>query len=122
MKKNRKLFGVIAVLALIMVLMALASCDLTSPSVKISGTPRLGQTITATSEGNGFDSNHGFEWATNASASGSGWYGWTTGHGSGGSQYTVSGSIGNYIQARRYHQSTDEYLYSNTIGPILSAD
>ena len=117
MKDKVKLFGIIPFVFVIM--LSMASCEILTPiAVSISGTPRVGQTITATSTGRGFDGNHGYEWSTSSSASG-GWGYWTTGHGAGGSQCTVSGSIGNYIQARRYNKSTADYVYSNTIGPIL---
>jgi hypothetical protein len=82
----------------------------------------VGQTITATSSGNGFDENHGFEWGY-STADGSYFYGWTVGTGEKGIKYTVTKwDIGLYIQARRYQKSTGEYIYSNTIGPVAYAD
>jgi hypothetical protein len=98
--------------------MALVSCDdlFTPIAVTISGTAMVGQTITATSSGNGF------EWGY-STADGSYFYSWTVGTGEKGIKYTVTKwDAGLYIQARRYQKSTDEYIYSNTIGPVAYAD
>lgn len=117
MKNTIKFFGIFAFLALIMVSMAMVSCDLfEATSVTISGTPNVGQRFTVSSSGSGFSSGHGFEWQSGSTPNPNNWWGTSIGIGT---EITIGPNlVGRYIRARRYNESSREFYYSNIIGPI----
>jgi len=114
MKNTFKLLGLFALVAAIG--FSLIGCDSDpDPIVTISGTPTVGQTLTATSSGPGFSGADGFEWFRSSSP---GAEAWGTSIGVGPSHVLTSADADNFISARRFNSSRDEYIWSNAIGPI----
>jgi hypothetical protein len=116
MKKTAKILGIIAFMAIIGFLFA--ACDDMMPgTIEISGSPRVGATLSASTSGRGWNSNYGFEWGYVSNATSTNWYS----VGVSGSQYTIpSGLVGDYIKVRRYNEDDKLYVYSNVLGPVTN--
>ena len=88
-------------------------------NVDISGTAKVGATLTATSRGGGFSGNHGYEWGYANTAGSSAFNRIYNATGVNASQIVVASShVGTYITARRWNEREGAYIYSKSIGPI----
>ena len=128
MKNAIKLFGIIALVAVIGFSMVSCGGDDDSGggggTITITGTPKVGQKLTATSSGGNFEGD--FVWVHADTSDGSGFHGWQfilTSETSGvnENEFTLNASyydglVGMYIQARR--QSGTDMIESNVLGPV----
>lgn len=119
MKKTIKLFGVTALLAVVG--LSFAACDTEGgPNVNIRGIARVGETVTASSEGGEFTGN--FRWEFSAVGEQRDWGAWlfTPGMNTGATLQNMeigSGAQGRFIRASRLTVGGDR-IFSNVLGPI----
>ena len=122
MKSTIKFFGIIVAVTIIGLMFV--SCSLGVRTVTISGVPRVGQTITATSEGGSTGFTGDFVWETSST---SGAFDWGStlfigGSVSGANNQNIelrSGSEGRHIRAFR-RTPDGNIIFSNVLGPIQS--
>ena len=114
MKRTIRILGFAAFVTVIG--LTFTACAL--PDVSISGTPRVGHTLTATSQGANFEG--GFFWDVSSLDGPFDWGGlgiWS-GHGSNNQNLELTtGLVGRHIRAARRTAGGDT-LFSNIIGPI----
>ena len=99
------------------------ACPPEEQYVEISGTTRVGQTITATANLRYWDGNFSWELSSTAGAHDWGtWWGGGSITGANSQNYEItSGAVGRYIRAYRRTESGN-VIYSNVLGPIQAAN
>jgi hypothetical protein len=124
MKNTVKLFGIIALVAVIGFSMVACGDDDDSGggggggTITITGTAKVGETLTATSSGGNFEGDFG--WTYSSSKDGPFFPFLGLGEGDNKSKFTLAASRdeGYYIQARR--SSGEDLIKSNVVGPVQS--
>jgi hypothetical protein len=121
MHKVIKLFGIIALVAVVMP--SFVGCEFFpgEPTVRISvtgaGGAVMGATFRAEADGRGWSGDHGFEWFRSSSPTG---WGSRIGVGPGITIRSPDVNVGDYIYARRFNsRDGGSFIESNRIGPIL---
>jgi len=119
MKRTIRGFGIIAVVAIAG--FTFVACG-TEHNVSVSGTPRVGHTLTATSEATGGSFEGNFSWQMSGPDGPFNWGNPLTNWGNitGGSRQNLelrTATVGRYIRASR-RTSGGDTIFSNPIGPI----